>query len=199
MTTDEEGKFTLSVPIGEHFIQVKKDGHEFISNGRYPEDPNGVGTKMTFDKSISNLEFLDATLVNFTGRVVGGSIEGDKPLGFGQSTNNIGMAEIILQAQDTKRRLNVVKVKNETSYSYETNTDNVTCASATSKISSKSWRGAKEDDADYSKSIFILTDEQTGEFSALLPPLIYTVQSVKVKSTNQDVGSSVTLDLSNAL
>lgn len=199
VTTDEEGKFTLSVPIGEHFIQVKKDGHEFISNGRYPEDPNGVGTKMTFDKSISNLEFLDATLVNFTGRVVGGSIEGDKPLGFGQSTNNIGMAEIILQAQDTKRRLNVVKVKNETSYSYETNTDNVTCASATSKISSKSWRGAKEDDADYSKSIFILTDEQTGEFSALLPPLIYTVQSVKVKSTNQDVGSSVTLDLSNAL
>ena len=64
----EDGTFTISVPIGDHFIQVKKDGHVFASAGRYPADPNGAGVKITFDREIKNMEFIDQTLVNFTGR-----------------------------------------------------------------------------------------------------------------------------------
>mgnify|MGYP004523071061 FL=1 len=202
IATDASGKYTISVPIGEHFIQVKKSGHEFVGNGRYPEDPNGVGTKMTFDKSISNLEFLDATLVNFTGRVVGGDIEGNKPVGFGQSTNNIGIAELVLQAQNTLPVLNAKKVVTETAYAYESNTNEVECPSATTNINSKSWRGAKGE-VDNSKTIFIRTDSKTGEFSAMLPPLLYTVKSVKTINGEtvsvQEEGTSTTVDLSNAL
>lgn len=141
----EDGSYTISVPIGDHFIQVKKNGHTFASNGRYPADPNAVGTKMTFDRKVDNLEFYDNTLVNFTGRIVGGDIEGKKPIGFGESKNNIGITELVLPPLADRYRLNVVKETNGTSYSYETNNEIITCESATEAINSKSWRGAGED------------------------------------------------------
>lgn len=191
----EDGTFTISVPIGDHFIQVKKDGHVFASAGRYPADPNGAGVKITFDREIKNMEFIDQTLVNFTGRVVGGSIEGEKPVGFGASHNNIGITELVLSPTNDRYRLNVVKKVNGTSYSYETNTAKATVQSATSTIASHSWRGA----GDAAKKIFIRTDSLTGEFSAMVPPLMYNVESMKVVATGMSVGDATTVDATNPL
>ena len=191
----EDGTFTISVPIGDHFIQVKKDGHVFASAGRYPADPNGAGVKITFDREIKNMEFIDQTLVNFTGRVVGGSIEGEKPVGFGASQNNIGITELVLSPTNDRYRLNVVKKVNGTSYSYETNTAKATVESATSTIASHSWRGA----GDAAKKIFIRTDSLTGEFSAMVPPLMYNVESMKVVATGLSVGDATTVDATNPL
>lgn len=186
----EDGTFTISVLIGDHFIQVKKDGHVFASAGRYPADPNGAGVKITFDREIKNMEFIDQTLVNFTGRVVGGSIEGEKPVGFGASQNNIGITELVLSPTNDRYRLNVVKKTNGTSYSYETNTSKAAVESATSTIASHSWRGA----GDAAKKIFIRTDSLTGEFSAMVPPLMYNVESMKVVATGLSVGDATTVD-----
>lgn len=186
----EDGTFTISVPIGDHFIQVKKDGHVFASAGRYPADPNGAGVKITFDREIKNMEFIDQTLVNFTGRVVGGSIEGEKPVGFGASQNNIGITELVLSPTNDRYRLNVVKKTNGTSYSYETNTSKAAVESATSVIASHSWRGA----GDAAKKIFIRTDSLTGEFSAMVPPLMYNVESMKVVATGLSIGDATTVD-----
>lgn len=191
----EDGTFTISVPIGDHFIQVKKDGHVFASAGRYPADPNGASVKITFDREIKNMEFIDQTLVNFTGRVVGGSIEGEKPVGFGASHNNIGITELVLSPTNDRYRLNVVKKVNGTSYSYETNTAKATVESATSTIASHSWRGA----GDAAKKIFIRTDSLTGEFSAMVPPLMYNVESMKVVATGLSVGDATTVDATNPL
>ena len=191
----EDGTFTISVPIGDHFIQVKKDGHVFASAGRYPADPNGAGVKITFDREIKNMEFIDQTLVNFTGRVVGGSIEGEKPVGFGASHNNIGITELVLSPTNDRYRLNVVKKVNGTSYSYETNTAKAAVQSATSTIASHSWRGA----GDAAKKIFIRTDSLTGEFSAMVPPLMYNVESMKVVATGLSVGDATTVDATNPL
>ena len=191
----EDGTFTISVPIGDHFIQVKKDGHVFASAGRYPADPNGAGVKITFDREIKNMEFIDQTLVNFTGRMVGGSIEGEKPVGFGASQNNIGITELVLSPTNDRYRLNVVKKVNGTSYSYETNTAKATVQSATSTIASHSWRGA----GDAAKKIFIRTDSLTGEFSAMVPPLMYNVESMKVVATGLSVGDATTVDATNPL
>ena len=191
----EDGTFTISVPIGDHFIQVKKDGHVFASAGRYPADPNGAGVKITFEREIKNMEFIDQTLVNFTGRVVGGSIEGEKPVGFGASHNNIGITELVLSPTNDRYRLNVVKKVNGTSYSYETNTAKATVESATSTIASHSWRGA----GDAAKKIFIRTDSLTGEFSAMVPPLMYNVESIKVVATGLSVGDATTVDATNPL
>ncbi len=192
----EDGTFTISVPIGDHFIEVAKNGHVF-ANGRYPADPEDRGTKFTFNQAISGLEFRDTTLVNFTGRVVGGSIEGDKPMGFGKSENNIGVARLVLTPVNDLYRINVVKQKRgETSFSYETNSQTVQVESASDRIKSKAWRGAGIDDC---RKIVILTDSLTGEFSAMLPPLQYKIAApviVAIDSVIGDANESALADLS---
>ena len=194
VTTDAEGNFTVSVPIGDHFIQIKKNGHTFAAAGRYPADPNNLDVTHTFDQKITGLEFIDETLVNFTGRVVGGSIEGEKPVGFGLSANNIGQSELVLSPLNELYRLNVVKNVTETTSSLDTNQEEMAVASATEAINSTSVRGAT---ADYCKKIFIRTDPLTGEFSAMVPPLEYNVESIKLVKSGLEVGQSTTIDLSN--
>ena len=194
IATDENGEFTISVPIGDHFITVKKSGHEFVNAGRYPADPNGVGYKRTFNSEIKNLEFVDKTLVNFTGRVVGGDIEGKKNVGFGLSNNNIGVVELVLTPLNEIPRMNVKRVENETTFSYETDSIIYPVASATNNIASKAWRGAGADDC---RKIIIRTDSLSGEFSAMVPPLEYKIADMKVLSSNAIVGNSITVDLSN--
>ena len=36
--TNEQGEFTVDVPIGDHFVSLEKNGHTFVKDGRYPED-----------------------------------------------------------------------------------------------------------------------------------------------------------------
>ena len=190
--TNADGEFTVSVPIGDHYIEIVQNGHTFAAAGRYPADPNETGLLHTFDQKMTGLEFIDETLVNFTGRVVGGSIEGDKPVGFGLSKNNIGVVELVLSPLNELYRMNVVKNVTETTSSLDTNNEEVTVPSATTAIKSTSFRGAT---ANYCKNFYIWTDPNTGEFSAMLPPLQYNVQSIKVKKGGLEVGPSTTIDL----
>ncbi len=205
VTTNSYGEFTISVPIGEHFIQAALGGHVFAGDGRYPADPNGTGEETVyFDRAITGLEFRDTTLVNFTGRVVGGDIEAGKPVGFGQnklipggpSKNNIGVSRLTLTALNSSPYLNAVKEKNETSFAYNPNPAKADVPSATDLIQSRAWRGANIDSCRY---VCIETDPQTGEFSAMLPPLEYAVADIVVVSTGAVVGGNVSIDLTNIL
>lgn len=190
--TDEFGRFEISVPIGDHHITVEKNGHTFVSEGRYP---SGIDTKFTFDRSISNLTFYDNTLVNIAGRVVGGDIEGNKTIGFGLSTNNIGVAELVLTPTNDIYSLNVVKVEDGTSFRYDNNTEKMVAASASALVNSKAWRGANEQ----AGKIFIQTDAKTGEFSAMVPPLLYNASAPVVINNKLTVGEAALVDLSNPL
>ena len=193
----EDGSYTISVPIGDHYISVAKNGHVFADNGRYPADPFKTDTCVTFIKEVKNLEFRDVTLVNFAGRVVGGDIEGKKPVGFGLSENNIGVTRIVLTPLNTIPRLNAVKVETETTYRYDTNTETVPVASSTSAINSTSWRGAGDDDC---RKVFIDTDPVTGEFSAMVPPLEYKISSMTVlHNADVEFRDLPTVDLSDPL
>ena len=97
--TDSDGKFTIDVPIGYHYISVEKEGHTF-SEGYFPSlTEYGDIDTYEFIEDKSNLEFTDNTTVKVLGRVVGGTTEGDKEIGFGLSTNNIGVAEIQFKIQ----------------------------------------------------------------------------------------------------
>lgn len=181
VVTNSDGEFTISVPIGEHFIQVKKDGHVFANEGRYPE----TGTH-SFNQEIQNLTFTDKTLVNFTGRVVGGNVEGSKPIGFGLSKNNIGVATLTV----------VPNVSEYSNYAINTTGDTVSVPSACpDTIHSTAWRGT----GSQSNKIFIQTDSTTGEFSALLPPLDYLINSIFVESSELEIlGTPMILDMSDA-
>ena len=195
ITTNESGEFEISVPIGNHFITIERAGHVFVNNGRYPADPNGTGITMTFDREIKGLEFRDTTLVNFTGRVVGGDIQAAKPVGGGLSRNNIGVSELVLTPMRSAVSLNVTK-SGETAVAYQNNTVTVPVPSDTIAIASTSWRGAGDDN---SNKIFIRTDSLTGEFSALVPPIEYSVSPIRLVGGDQkEVGGATTVDLSNA-
>lgn len=106
--TDEEGRFTISVPIGLHRISVQKYNHVFKHDGNYPAE----GELDYFQDNDEEVVFIDETKVSVVGRVVGGAVEASKPIGFGfdgpksyrpspvddpiiyTSKNNIGTASV---------------------------------------------------------------------------------------------------------
>ena len=191
--TDENGRFEISVPIGDHHITINKTGHTFANEGRYPI---GIDTKFTFDREVSNLTFYDNTLVNVAGRVVGGNIEGDKTVGFGESRNNIGVTELVLTPVNDLYSLNAVTITEGLTSRYENNTATLACASASDLVNSTSWRGAGEK----AGKIYIQTDAKTGEFSAMVPPLTYNVSApVVVNHMKETVGEAGLVDVSNPL
>ena len=89
--TDANGTFSITVPIGNHYIGIEKTGHDMVLGGRYPV----TGTR-NFQAPVSGIQFLDSTLRKVVGRVVGGDVQGDKIANLGKSINNIGKAYIKL-------------------------------------------------------------------------------------------------------
>ncbi len=91
--TRGDGYYEIKVPIGLHFVSVEKPAHVF-NIGRFP--PAGL---KDFQKDETS-DFEDSTLVRIVGRVVGGTIEGDKKPGLQLSKNNIGRANLTFAASD---------------------------------------------------------------------------------------------------
>ncbi|MGB0805290.1 MAG: LamG-like jellyroll fold domain-containing protein, partial [Salibacteraceae bacterium] len=95
--TDTAGFFSVDIPIGEHYIEFRKNGHTFQGGGNFPATGN-----WDFQSDLTGLEIWDETLHTFAGKVVGGTHEGDKLLGFNQTVNNIGKAYFTLTSDDGK-------------------------------------------------------------------------------------------------
>ena len=166
--TDANGEYEISVPIGNHLIEAYKNGHRLTS---FPLD----GSTYDFKKA-EVVNFVDSTLVNVTGRINGGFSDQNAPLGFKQSVNRLGKATI---------KLSLGK-EDECSFNYITdergNRDygkvDIPVESATDSIKSTAYRPALKKNNSDTYYICITTDEKTGEFSALLPPLKYKVESI---------------------
>ena len=175
LMTDETGHFEISVPIGDHYVQVKKDGHTFVNGGRFPADPNGTGTVYTFVKE-ETATFYDATKVMIAGRVVGGHIENDKPLGFGQSDANIGQAKIVLSTRSNSRYLNYIYNVNSGTSALGTNDLTFTGKYGTAVVPGTNTQSGAQ------HLMTITTDAATGEFAIEVPPLDYAVTSITIPS-----------------
>lgn len=191
--TDANGEYTISVPIGFHYITASRSGHTFVANGRYPQEK---GTTFEF-RTDQTINFTDNTLVHFGGRLTGSAPEGTKPLGYGVSKNTIGQATLQLEALDFPQcRLNVVEQTNGLVTQIVNNPNDVSVESASNNVNSTSWRCGGDDNA--VKKIYIKTDPKTGEFSAMLPPLRYQVRSVKFEH-NPDMENAYTFQNINAI
>ncbi|MCR5314245.1 MAG: LamG domain-containing protein, partial [Bacteroidaceae bacterium] len=192
--TDVNGEYTIDVPIGDHFINIKMNGHTFENGGRYPVDKNDVGEKFTFEKE-TKIDFVDNTKVIVAGRVAGGEIEYGKPLGLNQGIANIGSATITLDFPNSDTHfINAVKNVNGASVSYEKNESRLDYERATDNIESYTYVEGNKN------QITIITDSTTGEFAAYLPPLKYTTKSIIINS-QKDIDFSKMLpniDASNA-
>ncbi len=164
--TDEEGNYSITVPIGKHYISVKKDGHTFVNDGRYPALSAGE-TRVLFNQDMDNsLKFQDETLVRIAGRVSGGKRERNKKIGFGLSKANLGVATVVLEPENK-------------TYSLNTASEPRVSNSGNSDINSKT-KIAK-------KKITITTDAETGEFLALVPPIDYIINMENVKTADEDI------------
>ncbi|MGC6402695.1 MAG: LamG-like jellyroll fold domain-containing protein, partial [Flavobacteriaceae bacterium] len=121
--SDNFGRFSIEVPIGRHTVSVRKSNHDFLHGGYFPKRDSIVeygdvryeyNYHDFFEDNDSEIVFIDNTKVNVVGRVVGGTYESEKPIGFGfdgpktfqvsstadpivyTSNNNIGTASITL-------------------------------------------------------------------------------------------------------
>ena len=186
--TNDEGHYEVSVPIGEHYVEVRLDNHTMVDGGRFP-----TTGRYNFDRAV-RYDFADSTLVNFVGRVAGGERNDSLGVGFGlnerivgrPSTNNIGVATIALKLNNDSRRFNC---KTGTTQTYQ---QNRTWESDTVSIRSHAFTGTDAPGSKYTdKFIYIRTDSATGEFSAKIPPLKYTVQSIKVESNSDGIEFTV--------
>ena len=185
VVTDAEGKFTVDVPIGRHYITASKDGHTFYKDGRIPVDPTGLNeTTYEFVKPENGFTFWDNTLVPVAGRVVGGAIDGDKPLGFGQSRNTIGQARVTLEIPNLDYMLNAYEeTEGLVSNGFRpVATDMPLTYPSGVTATGEGYRtgGSEQGQA---QRVVITTDAATGEFAVLLPPLDYRVASVQMVNT----------------
>ena len=139
--SDADGKFSLTVPVGTNTIRIAKQGHTFV---------NDVITRNFQDDELAyNVRFEDKTRIRVVGRVVGGTVEGTKPLGFGESNNNVGPARIVLTADKDNYTFDAVDKDTIFTHFDETRSNSV------------KYSGA---------NITIRTNEATGEFYADVYP-----------------------------
>lgn len=192
ITTDQEGNYTVDVPIGDHFISVKKSGHTFTDGGRYPVDYEGTGIRQTFERAYSNVDFTDETTVIVAGRVAGGKAEEAKPLCVGAGVANIGKGIITLDFKDDPNRAEFIhakRVETESAFYYEqdsTRRDFNTVAGT--------GRAYVPEGKNY---IQIETDSLSGEFAVALPPLRYTTTGVTIPTQEDATFSAITVDATN--
>lgn len=167
VASDSEGNFEVSVPIGNHYISLRKDGHVFRYNGRYPAEP---GTYIEFfEDSNEQVIFVDSTKVTVVGRVVGGAVEAQKVIGFGQD----GLFENTITNDEGNSETITISSKN-----------NIGVASITLGYSPI---GAAV--TPYTKFNF-LTNIQSGEYRVSLLPLIYKINQSDLTIVNN---SSISL------
>lgn len=111
--TNENGAFSIEVPIGRHQISIQKEGHTFVNevwnSSNHTEiiiDENTADAEVrkvyNFTQNLSNLTFYDNTVRTLVGRVCGGTTQANKTYGNEASINNIGQAEFTLKNVGTE-------------------------------------------------------------------------------------------------
>ena len=162
--SDVFGKYSISVPIGEHKIRIRKSGHTFVNDGLLIDAEN-QGNK-NFNKP-ETANFFDNTKVKLIGRIVGGLNENDKVLGFGESVNNIGAKTNTLTA--AKAQYDLISLEKADTVLHNTG----------------DWKKASALQNDTThvrfkpKTIEIDISRETGEFVAWVYPETYTIGKVE--------------------
>ncbi len=182
--TAADGKFTFSVPAGTHTVKVEKTNHTFKNGGRLL-DSNG--NNINFQEPLADVRFWDQTKVKLIGRVAGGTIEQNKPLGFSLSKNNLG---------DTP----MLKLKLEGDATSEIYDQDVAGEdAATSKDTTLThYDGKHKNKVTFNQyDIVINPDNETGEFEAWLFPVSYKLDQATVTGWEIMPTSAPTIDLTN--
>lgn len=174
--TDNNGNYTISVPIGKHSIKVFKHKHTFENGGRYPAQANVL---KNFDRKITNLNFEDNTLVTLTGRVSGGEIQKEQPHGLLKGKANIGQAKLTLKL-DLENEGYVLNTDTKNKRDFYSSSDSI-----------KSEAAVKAHNGGAAKELVIKTDATTGEFAVKLPPVKFLFKEVELLNDTENISSKI--------
>jgi hypothetical protein len=170
VTSDRDGEFEIEVPIGIHKVRAIKSGHTFANNGLLQAN----GQNLNYNANVNNIIFHNTTLVKLIGRVTGGLTENDKPLGFGESVNNIGVQTITLESTRQEYKFVTDSGGNDDSRT-ETFTHN------NGQWSRPNGRTDDETSVTYNaRNIEITVSSETGEFVAWVYPEPYNLSEISV-------------------
>ena len=181
--TDEEGNFSFRVIGGKTItVQVVKDGHTFVNDGKYVH---------SFSGDVAQYSFRDTKKVKLIGRVVGGTDQGNLPLGNSLSKNNLGddLKMVLALEGDTKSWL-VRDVQHPEITERDTVYQHAGSGGHQTKV--KTQR----------KRIDVTPDPVTGEYELLLPPVRWKVQQVYCTgypTLFQNGQANDVIDLTNSL
>lgn len=162
--TDGLGNFTLSVPAGPDFtLTVIKDKHTFVNDGRLIIDE--TDTLNAQKGSLDGIRFWDNTRTRLVGRLVGGDIQGSKPLDFGLSKNNLGDSlKLVFELEGDNIAHFVYDEKNLSKNTFDTTFVRVV---GKEKLTTKVRFEEKR--------IIVRPDGNTGEYTVELPPVKYRI------------------------
>lgn len=167
IVTDTQGKFSISIPKGQHQIRVVKDGHVFADDGFYSDPDSENPLKPSWQKSVYEYVFWDKTQVMLQGRVVGGDVQGLKPLGQLASVNNLGDSlTIVMQLEGdnaswlVRDQLNASVTERHNDYRFGTNQKDSCHVDA------------------YRQRLVIKPNPETGEYCVPMLPVKYKVTEV---------------------
>jgi hypothetical protein len=154
--TNANGDVTISVPIGYHTVKLKKQGHIF---------QDSTWTKNFIQNEVSPKKFIDKTKVMVAGRIVGGTREGNKPLGFNLSENNL--------------KNPVIKLKRYTDGNIQL-TFGITDGNSIEDI--KYSTDLNSTTRFTNSEIIITPDPLSGEFVAFVFPIKYEIEAISDES-----------------
>jgi len=185
--TDYDGSFSFRMLEGQHTIQAVMDKHVFTNDGWYKNS-----NKQNITADVAGIYFYDDTKVKLTGRVVGGDIQGQKPLMNNLSTNNLG---------DSLTMVLTLEGDNSSWLVYDNQHPNRT-------EREEVVRHQRNGDEHYTtvktarKRMTVLPDAKTGEYELSLPPVRWKVQQVYCKgypTLFQEGQVSEVIDLTDCL
>lgn len=181
ITTDENGMFTINVPVGTHEVKCYMNGHTFANEGRFIDSK---GRDLNYQDMLSGLKLYDSTFVKYIGRVCGGSVQSDLPVGFSLSKNNL--------SDDLTIKLTCLATEGK-DYVLTNNKYDKTYSHFVQENSTK---------VEYdTKTVTIYPDKQTGEFVAYLLPEEYklNISAGTCHNADQIEGNNSILNLKGSV
>ena len=84
--TGADGRVSLQVPVGTHEVKAVKDGHSFAIDGRLCDQDL---LDLNYQDRVAGRVIEDITWVKYIGRVAGGTVQEEYPVGHSLSKNNL--------------------------------------------------------------------------------------------------------------
>ncbi len=174
--TDATGKFSIKVPVGVHEVKIVKDGHTFANDGKLTYSN---GENRNYQDILTGVEFEDNTRVKFIGRIAGGVIQENYPVGLSMSKNNLGEGIKL-----------VLSHKQQGKYKLLSNEKTERFAHAIDSLGMTNTQTTDQD------GITISVNDTTGEFVAYVQPILY---GMSIDGTNYDFGTLQDFNFDNVV